>query len=70
MVKTDGKVIWIDEARSLEFIEQGWRFIQNPKETYYPQYDQTIGRGTREEAKELVEVVSSSTQNILGIIVL
>ena len=42
MVNTRGRVVWVEESKVRDLREQGWRVIVNPREQYYPQYDQSL----------------------------
>ena len=72
MVNTRGRVVWVDEPKVRDLREQGWRIIINPKETYYPQYDQTLGNKVKEDEiggnTKIVE--NGNYGDVLGIIVL
>lgn len=71
MVNTRGRVVWIDEVKVVELRDQGWRIIVNPKERYYPQYDQSTGSVKEDEVGSATKVVENDDyNNRLGIIVI
>lgn len=71
MVNPRGRVIWVDEDRVNQLREDGWRIIVNPKELYYPQYDQTQGRPKEDDIGSTTKVVDNEAfGNKLGIIVI
>lgn len=41
MVNPRGRVTWVRRWEIHMLREQGYRIINNPKEEYYPEYDQT-----------------------------
>lgn len=45
LVNTRGRVIWIAQKEVPALLQQGFRLIHNPKESYYPDMDTTINRG-------------------------
>lgn len=72
MIATDGKVRWVDQDKSSEFVERGWRMVMNPKETYYPQYDQALNKKpVPDDVGNAMRVIDDDKdRNKLGIIVL
>lgn len=42
MINTRGRVVQVDNDRIDTYKNMGFRYIQNPTETYYPQYDQSL----------------------------
>ena len=71
MVNQRGRVVWVDEHKVPELRDQGWRIIVNPKEAYYPQYDQTIGKTKEDEVGASTKVLENDEfKNQLGLIVL
>lgn len=71
MVNPKGRVVWVDEIRVNQLRDEGWRIIVNPKESYYPQYDQSQGRAKEDEIGGSTKVVENDTYgNRLGIIVI
>lgn len=71
MVNTRGRVVWIEEVKVVELRDQGWRIIVNPKEKYYPQYDQSTGKVAEDEVGADTKVLENSDpSNRLGIIVI
>lgn len=71
MVNTRGRVVWVEERRIPELRDQGWRIIVNPKETYYPQFDQTTGTAKEDEIGSATKVVENDNySDQLKIIVL
>ena len=54
LVNPRGRVIWISAKEAPELVAKGFKHIPNPKQDYYPQYDNANpGRLTRviEESK-------------------
>lgn len=71
MVNTRGRVVWIEESKIVDLRDQGWRMIVNPKELYYPQYDQSQGKVKEDEVGGATKVIENADQsNPLGIIVI
>lgn len=70
LIGVDGKVRWIDQRLAPDFIEKGWRSIVNPKENYYPQYDQAVSSPQHDEVGNNMKVVDGKFGNVLGIIVI
>lgn len=71
LIGIDGKVRWIEESKVPDYIDRGWRVIVNPKEAYYPQYDQRFQNAKPDEVGKSVKVIENSNHgNKLGIIVL
>lgn len=72
VIGIDGKVRWLEKKQADTFIdEKGGQYISNPKEVYYPQYDQTLSTRKSEPPKEEVAVFSVENANTkLGIIIL
>lgn len=42
MLGLDGGVKYVPLYMKEELLKKGWKVITNPKEEYYPQYDQTL----------------------------
>lgn len=71
MVNVRGRVVWVDESKVSDFRDMGWRIIVNPKESYYPQYDQTLGTVKEDQIGGNTHVLDHENYgNKLGIIVL
>ena len=71
MINSRGRVVWVDESRVTGLREIGWRVIVNPKEKYYPQYDQIItNRQPDDEYGDGTHVVDDVYRDVLGIIVI
>lgn len=70
LIGVDGKVRWLPESKVREFVDKGWRTIVNPKETYYPEYDQALTRPQRDEVGNSTRIIENHYKDILGIIVL
>ncbi len=71
MIGVDGKVRWIDQLKVTEFREKGWRVIVNPKETYYPQYDQALNKPKEDEVGTNTQVLDNDNfKDLLGVFVL
>ena len=70
LIGVDGKVRWIEESKVREFVDKGWRHIQNPKETYYPQWDMRNQDVEPDREGSRTRVIESNPMNLLGIIVL
>ena len=69
MINTRGRVVWVDNNKVKEMRDIGWRIIVNPKEKYYPQYDQTVGKAKEDEVGANTKVVENDGYgNPLGII--
>lgn len=49
VINIAGRVQWLpkDQARHLVEVKKSHRYIVNPKQTYYPQYDQNLVTGTQ-----------------------
>lgn len=72
VIGVDGKVRWLSKRDADRFIiEKGGQFISNPKEAYYPQYDQTSVQKNKIEKPADVKVFTVENANsVLGIITL
>ena len=72
MINKRGRVVWVEGNKVAALRDEGWRVIVNPKETYYPQYDQSGGKVVPEdEIGVKTKVVDNSFfADVLGIIVL
>lgn len=71
MIGVDGKVRWIDQRVAKTMVEKGWQYIQNPKEVYYPQYDQTTAQIKKGVAPDDVKVfLVENANNRLGVVIL
>jgi hypothetical protein len=72
MVNTRGRVVWVEESRIGGLRGEGWRIIVNPKETYYPQYDQTAGGKLKDDevGGNTRVLENDSYSNQLGIVVI
>lgn len=64
MVNTRGRVVWVKYWEVALEKERGSKIIHNPRETYYPQYDQELNRINNSaeitdnyEEKEVLEVI-------------
>lgn len=72
VIGVDGKVRWLEKKEADRFVrERGGQYISNPKEVYYPQYDQTTVQRKKSEPTRDVQVFTIENANDkLGIIIL
>lgn len=70
MVNPRGRVVAVEQHQLRELAEKGWRIIQNPKEDYYPQYDQSRAKPKSEESDERTQIVEVDAKDHLGLIVI
>lgn len=71
MVNTRGRVVWVEEDKVVKLRQEGWRVIVNPKENYYPQYDQSLTKVKEDEIGDSTKVFDNDAyRNVLGIIVI
>lgn len=69
MIATDGKVKWIERSKVSLFREKGWYIIQNPKEKYYPQYDQALNKPQEDTVGTATRVIKTGFEDVLGIVI-
>ena len=71
MVNTRGRVVWVEEDKVIKLRQEGWRVIVNPKENYYPQYDQSLIKVKEDEIGDSTKVFDNDAyKNTLGIIII
>lgn len=47
LINKRGRVVWVDQTQVQGLMDQGFQVISNPKQTYYPQYDQDLNKGQK-----------------------
>jgi len=52
MINPHGRVIDVRAAELETLTSQGWRFISNPKERYYPQYDSENNKTAKDDSSD------------------
>ena len=70
MVNPRGRVVAVEQHQIRDLGEKGWRIIQNPKEDYYPNYDQSRSKPKDEKADDRTMVVEADVKDHLGLIVI
>ena len=68
MINTRGRVIWIPMSQVSERKENGWTKIENPKQDYYPQYDQYFTQKKETPSEDTRLIFTGDKGDILGII--
>lgn len=67
LINPRGRVVEVEEYKAQGLRDQGWRTIVNPKEDYYPQYDQSLGHVKDDGTNNNTRVIEDLGGNKLGI---
>lgn len=65
VVNTRGRVVWIHPWEIDLHRQQGAKVIHNPKQSYYPEYDQELNGGIK---AEIIESSDSQERELAGIL--
>ena len=72
VIGVDGKVRWLETRQAKQFVEErGGQYILNPKEKYYPQFDQAHALAKKREDFKNDDGIERATveKDILGVII-